>query len=110
MALGSAPRRQTGLYRVAGELAQGVGGNPARGSRALCLDAPGSVDGGRLALAVQRANAALPDYACVRRWLVVPPFSAQNGLATGNGRPIRRTKASGRAAHCATLSQARGEA
>jgi hypothetical protein len=65
--------------------------------------APGGVDGGRLALAVQRANAALPDYARVRRWLVVPPFSAQNGRATGNGRPIRSAIFSQHAAALATL-------
>lgn len=40
--------------------------------------------------AVARANAALPDYAHVRAWIDVPPFSPEAGLATGNGRPRRQ--------------------
>ncbi|MBK7081278.1 MAG: AMP-binding protein [Betaproteobacteria bacterium] len=85
------------------EIAQAVvfgDGQPWLGA---ALVAPGGVDGARLALAVQRANAALPDYARVRRWLVVPPFSAQNGLATGNGRPIRSAIFSQHAAALAAL-------
>ena len=42
-----------------------------------------------LELAVTRANAALPDYARIGGWLTCPPFNPANGLATGNGRPIR---------------------
>jgi hypothetical protein len=128
MTLGSAPRRQTGLYRVAGELAQGVGGNPARGSRALCLDAPG-----------QRRWRPGSARGCACRCCAAPssrPFSrscarrlqrhrsapargrrrrcrlncrAPPAWPAGKTRPGAR-KASGRAAHCATLSQARGEA
>ncbi len=40
--------------------------------------------------AVTRANAGLPDYARIRQWIVAAPFSAGNGLATGNGRPRRQ--------------------
>jgi long-subunit acyl-CoA synthetase (AMP-forming) len=40
--------------------------------------------------AVARANASLPDYARIGRWIRAhEPFTARNGLATGNGR-VRR--------------------
>lgn len=40
--------------------------------------------------AVQAANATLPDYARVARWVRArAPFHAQSGLATANGRPRR---------------------
>ena len=40
--------------------------------------------------AVARANARLPDYARIGQWIRArEPFTAQNGLATGNGR-VRR--------------------
>ncbi len=34
-------------------------------------------------------NAGLPDYARLAGWVASPPFSADNGMATGNGRPRR---------------------
>jgi long-chain acyl-CoA synthetase len=55
---------------------------------AVLVGSPG-VDAAGLAAAVQRANAALPDYARVARWIAAAPFGAANALATGNGRPIR---------------------
>ena len=40
---------------------------------------------------VERANAALPDYAQVRDWCISEqPFTYANGLATANGRPLRQ--------------------
>ena len=48
-----------------------------------------TADPDRLAAAVARANARLPDYARIGRWLAVPPFSAAQGQLTGNGRPRR---------------------
>lgn len=39
--------------------------------------------------AVAAANTQLPDYARIGHWLSSPPFSPQNGMATGNGRPVR---------------------
>ncbi|WP_229464098.1 AMP-binding protein [Massilia sp. 9I] len=39
--------------------------------------------------AVDRANAQLPDYAQLRRWRAVPPFTPAAGLLTSNGR-LRR--------------------
>lgn len=42
-----------------------------------------------IASAVETANAQLPDYARVHRWLRAEPFTQANGLATANGRPRR---------------------
>jgi long-subunit acyl-CoA synthetase (AMP-forming) len=43
-----------------------------------------------LQAAVDAANARLPDYAQVRRWVrSAHPFTAESGLATANGRPRR---------------------
>lgn len=43
-----------------------------------------------LQAAVDAANAALPDYAQVRRWTrAQAPFSVEGGMATANGRPQR---------------------
>ena len=39
--------------------------------------------------AIDEANRALPDYARIRRWIAVDPFTSANGLATANGRPRR---------------------
>jgi long-chain acyl-CoA synthetase len=39
--------------------------------------------------AVERANQNLPDYARIGKWTLTVPFTLQNGLATGNGRPVR---------------------
>jgi len=36
-----------------------------------------------------QANAQLPDYARIKRWHSCPPMTLANGLATGNGRPLR---------------------
>ena len=43
----------------------------------------------QIATAITRANAHLPDYARIGHWLEAAPFTLQNGLATGNGRPVR---------------------
>ena len=55
---------------------------------ALIVPSPGT-DPAALAALIDRVNAALPDYARVRHWLAVPPFTVENGLVTGNGRPVR---------------------
>lgn len=41
--------------------------------------------------AVEKANAGLPDYAQVKSWMAVPPFTIENGLLTGTGRPRRNS-------------------
>ncbi len=55
---------------------------------ALLVPRPGLDEAG-LAAAVDRVNAQLPDYARIGAWRAVPPFTLAEGLATGNGRPIR---------------------
>lgn len=55
---------------------------------ALLVPMPG-VDAGTLAGVVASVNARLPDYARLAGWQVVEPFTPANGLATGNGRPVR---------------------
>ncbi|WP_292042695.1 AMP-binding protein [Massilia sp. UBA6681] len=63
---------------------------------ALLVPARPGLAPAQLQEAVDRANAQLPDYAQVRRWRPVPPFSPAAGLLTPNGR-LRR--AAIRAAH-----------
>lgn len=49
-------------------------------------------DAGAVEAAVAAANARLPDYARIRRWLVADvPFSLANGQWTGTGRPRRES-------------------
>jgi long-subunit acyl-CoA synthetase (AMP-forming) len=56
---------------------------------AVVVAAPG-VDDGNVDRALGRANATLPDYARVRRWVRAEGgFSPANGLLTGTGRPRR---------------------
>jgi long-subunit acyl-CoA synthetase (AMP-forming) len=56
---------------------------------AVVVPAPGAPDA-EVEAQVRLANARLPDYAQIRSWLrAEAPFSAQNGLATANGRPHR---------------------
>lgn len=63
-------------------------------------DGPGAAD---LQQAVDRANAELPDYARIQRWLPVAPFTPANGLATPNGRPRRAVIQAHYAAQIASL-------
>ena len=69
------------------EIAQAVVFGEAR-ARLSALLVPHRADAD-LAAAVARVNAGLPDYARIGDWLACPSFSPRNGLATGNGRPIR---------------------
>ena len=56
---------------------------------AVLVAAPGAPTTA-IAAAIARANEGLPDYARVGHWITADaPFSLQNGLATGNGRPQR---------------------
>lgn len=48
-----------------------------------------SIDPVQLRLAVEQANQVLPDYAQIRCWAIVPPFTPASGEATANGRPRR---------------------
>lgn len=55
---------------------------------AIVVPMPGSTS---LAIeqAIQRTNNSLPDYARIAHCITSPPFTPGNGLATGNGRPMR---------------------
>ena len=65
---------------------------------AVIFAAPGSPRE-RVDRALALANARLPDYARVQRWIAArEPFSVTNGLATGNGRPRREAIAEAYAA------------
>lgn len=70
-------------------IAQAVVAGDAR--PALCaVLVPGPGAGkNELDAAVRHANATLPDYARIGRWVMATPFTAQGGQSTGNGRPIR---------------------
>ena len=70
---------------------------------ALIVPARAGLDHATLEAAVARANAALPDYARIRRWMAVPPFTPANGLATANGRPRRALIVAQFASRIATL-------
>jgi len=48
------------------------------------------VDRQRMAGAIDAVNARLPDYARIGHFAYVPPFTVEDGLLTGNGRPRRR--------------------
>jgi len=57
---------------------------------ALISGVPGEAEKALVARVIAEANAALPDYARIRRWACVPePFSFADGLLTSNGR-LRR--------------------
>ncbi|MGW8392694.1 AMP-binding protein [Pseudoduganella sp. HUAS MS19] len=58
---------------------------------ALLVPAKPDVTPHQVQQAVDLANQELPDYAQVRRWTLVPPFTTDNGQATPNGRPRRAT-------------------
>ena len=66
---------------VAGE------GEPAL--RAVLVATPG-FDRHGVESAVGAANTLLPDYARIAGFTLAAPFTTANGLATGNGRPLRR--------------------
>ena len=71
------------------EIAQAVVAGDARNVlSAIVVPFPG-VGREQIAAAITRANAHLPDYARIGHWVEAAPFNLQNGLATGNGRPVR---------------------
>ena len=71
------------------EIAQAVVTGDARNVlSAIVVPFPG-VTHDQTTAAIARANAQLPDYARIGHWIEAAPFTLQNGLATGNGRPVR---------------------
>lgn len=81
-----------------------VGGEAEASLSAVLVPLPG-VDDNQLAAAVAAANQQLPDYAHIGNWQLSPPFTAANGLATGNGRPRRTAILDRFAANRAALLQ-----
>jgi long-subunit acyl-CoA synthetase (AMP-forming) len=69
---------------------------------AVVVPSPGSAPG-EIREAVARVNRGLPDYARIQGLLLSEPFSALNGLATGNGRPRRERILAHHAAALAAL-------
>jgi long-chain acyl-CoA synthetase len=65
-----------------------VGGDEKAALCAVVVPAPGAGQGA-VHEAIARVNATLPDYARVAHIVVARAFTAENGLATGNGRPRR---------------------
>jgi long-subunit acyl-CoA synthetase (AMP-forming) len=73
-----------------GALAQAAVFGEGRPQLCAVLFAPAAVSEAAIAAQVHAANGRLPDYARVAHWVrAESPFSAQNGLATANGR-VRR--------------------
>lgn len=71
-------------------IAQAVVFGEARPFNVAILSLRAGVDKSRVQAFVDVANAQLPDYAKVSRWLLADePFSVANGLFTGTGRPRR---------------------
>lgn len=77
-------------------------GEPA--PSAILVPAPGAL-AGEIDTALRTINAALPDYARIAHHLLTDPFTVQNGLATGNGRPVRKAILERYAAQLAALNQ-----
>lgn len=68
-----------------------VVGDGASFLAALLVPATEQVNDVMLQKAVDQANALLPDYAQIQKWAKVRPFTLQEGLLTGTGRPKRET-------------------
>ena len=56
---------------------------------ALIVPSAQGIPSASLAGAVARANLSLPEYAHVKTWRAVPPFTIANKMLTGTGR-VRR--------------------
>lgn len=67
-----------------------VAGDSRPALAAVVVPSPG-VTRADVAEAIGRANATLPDYARLGGWIDAGPFTLQNGMLTGNGRPVRST-------------------
>ena len=65
-----------------------VAGDSRPALAAIVVPSPG-VSYADMAAAIGRANATLPDYARLGGWVDAGPFTPQNGMLTGNGRPVR---------------------
>lgn len=76
---------------VTAAIAQAVVYGEARPFNTAVLVPRAGGNAGAVARAVAEANARLPDYARIRRWILADaPFSLANGQWTGTGRPRRQ--------------------
>jgi long-chain acyl-CoA synthetase len=66
-----------------------VFGEAAPALAALIVPASAAVTDAEIGMAIDYANGRLPEYAQVRHWTKVPPFTLANRQSTGNGR-VRR--------------------
>lgn len=84
------PEWPESVLQGTGAIAQAVAFGEARPYLvAAIVPLSAQVSADMLRAAVDKANQQLPDYARIRRWIAVEPFTAANGLATANGRPRR---------------------
>ena len=67
-----------------------VAGDSRPSLAAIVVPSPGALYAD-VAAAIGCVNAALPDYARLGGWIDAGPFTLQNGMLTGNGRPVRST-------------------
>ncbi|MFB0934874.1 MAG: AMP-binding protein [Propionivibrio sp.] len=73
------------------QIAQAIVAGDARPAlAAIVVPSPGVLYAD-MAAAIGRANATLPDYARLGGWIDASPFTPQNRMLTGNGRPVRST-------------------
>lgn len=87
------------------EIAQAVVGGDGRNALSAVVVPFRETTPAEIALAIARVNATLPDYARVKHWIPAAPFTFQNGLATGNGRPLRASILNQHAAALAAIYQ-----
>lgn len=66
-----------------------VFGDGAPTLSALVVPSHVSIPHEKLQAAIDRANSNLPDYAHIKGWRMVQPFTVSEGLLTGTGRPKR---------------------
>ena len=71
------------------QIAQAVVAGDSRPALAAVVVPSSGVSRSDVAAAIGRANASLPDYARLAGWVDAAPFTLQNGMLTGNGRPVR---------------------
>ena len=79
-----------------------VVGDSRAAPAAIIVASPGACEAD-IDAAILAANQTLPDYARVAHRLLAAPFTAGNGLATGNGRPVRPAIIEHHAAQVAAL-------
>ena len=82
-----APEWPESLLTAQPEIAQAFVYGDAQASLSALLVA--GHEGAEIGEALARVNTQLPEYARIGQWRRVPPFTASNGMATGNGR-LRR--------------------